>query len=331
MTTDPTTITSPVQSPIVPGPLPDTDPFSSQILQNALLNEVAQGKMSLQQTPGRTDGVQIIQAHLKALGYKVTHVDSIFGKETRLAVEEFQRHCGRTITGQVDKEVLKLLDAAAQTSPGAKQKINFHLAEYAITHNSISQNVLLFERTAIPIADENIANIQDLLRDLGYDINDQHGRYRGIFGPSTERAIKRFQDEAGLPVTGKIDTRTYKELLERKRLSSLPAGLEKKPGAVISGLCQQIRQTFPIIINAWRQFNGPTPVITSGNDGTHRLDSLHYSNRAIDLRGNNISDETLQFIAKEVKRQLGADYDVIAEIFPGNPSRDHLHIEYQPK
>jgi hypothetical protein len=74
----------------------------------------------------------------------------------------------------------------------------------------------------------------------------------------------------------------------------------------------------------------PQPVITSGNDGRHSRGSLHYDNRALDFRGNNITDAQGRALANEVRRMLGTGYDVIFETFPGNPANDHLHIEFDP-
>lgn len=74
----------------------------------------------------------------------------------------------------------------------------------------------------------------------------------------------------------------------------------------------------------------PQPVITSGNDSTHSRGSLHYSDRALDFRGNNISDAQGAAFAREVSQILGSDYDVLFETFPGNPANDHLHVEFDP-
>lgn len=74
----------------------------------------------------------------------------------------------------------------------------------------------------------------------------------------------------------------------------------------------------------------PQPVITSGNDGRHSRGSLHYADRGLDFRGNNISDAQGRALANEVRRLLGPGYDVIFETFPDNPANDHLHVEFDP-
>jgi hypothetical protein len=73
----------------------------------------------------------------------------------------------------------------------------------------------------------------------------------------------------------------------------------------------------------------PKPVITSGNDSSHKVGSLHFKNRAMDFRGNNISIAQGNAYAAEVLKLVGPDYDVIFEKF-ANASNNHLHVEFDP-
>ena len=57
--------------------------------------------------------------------------------------------------------------------------------------------------------------------------------------------------------------------------------------------------------------------ITSGNDGKHSDSSLHYQNRAIDIR---LPKDPTPFIVK-LNNVLGANYTILRE-------PDHIHIEY---
>lgn len=78
-----------------------------------------------------------------------------------------------------------------------------------------------------------------------------------------------------------------------------------------------------------RELKLPTPVITSGNDSRHRAGSMHYANRALDFRGNNISISQGQALRQGVTNRLGENYDVVFETF-SNATNNHLHIEYDP-
>ena len=115
-----------------------------------------------------------------------------------------------------------------------------------------------------------------------------------------------------------------------------PYGLQAvKSTANIGGLLPPIRHALRPISEAY-ETAGAEPVITSGNDSKHKTGSLHYSDLAIDIRGNHVSDGTLRNIAKNIRKKLGPDYDVIAE-FPKDedghrlPQMDHIHVEFQPK
>lgn len=108
------------------------------------------------------------------------------------------------------------------------------------------------------------------------------------------------------------------------------APLTVKSGANISSLRPEIRGILPLVVQVWQRHSAPTPVITSGNDSTHRSGSLHYSDLAVDLRGNNIDPSTAQAIRGDLQGALGPAYQVMYETFPDNPSNNHIHVEYDP-
>ena len=67
--------------------------------------------------------------------------------------------------------------------------------------------------------------------------------------------------------------------------------------------------------------------VTAANDGMHMATSLHYKNRAFDIRIKNIDGDEIdgaQTWVERMKLALGDDYDVILE-------RDHIHCELDPK
>jgi len=125
-----------------------------------------------------------------------------------------------------------------------------------------------------------------------------------------------------------------------------------KTGVDIGYVEQALRETYPSIVDAWKEFGGPRPVITAGDDGIHRgsrrpgtdcstiescratSDSLHYRvpTGAIDLRANNISDAAADAIARSLQRRLdaiGPGYFVQHERFP-DPVNDHIHVQFGP-
>lgn len=67
--------------------------------------------------------------------------------------------------------------------------------------------------------------------------------------------------------------------------------------------------------------------MTSGDDSTqHKAGSAHYDDRALDFRGNNISNELGEQWATKVQSRLGSAYAVGFERFPEDPARNHLHV-----
>jgi LysM repeat protein len=108
-------------------------------------------------------------------------------------------------------------------------------------------------------------------------------------------------------------------------------GIAIKSNAVrLTNLDANMTPVFAAVAQAARELGLPNPVITSGNDSTHMNGSLHYQNRALDFRGNNITLAQGQRLEDRVKELLGANFDVDFEIFPSRPSNNHLHVEFDP-
>jgi hypothetical protein len=74
---------------------------------------------------------------------------------------------------------------------------------------------------------------------------------------------------------------------------------------------------------------GKEMVITSVNDSVHKKNSLHYQNRAIDIRTKHLTPEEKKKLYAFLRNKLGGDYDVILE--SEGLDNEHIHIEYDPK
>lgn len=73
-------------------------------------------------------------------------------------------------------------------------------------------------------------------------------------------------------------------------------------------------------------------VITSVLDGTHMVNSLHYSGDAFDFRTRHLSMPEEARLAVLCRDALGPNYDVVVEPTPENPTvARHIHVEFQPK
>ena len=93
-----------------------------------------------------------------------------------------------------------------------------------------------------------------------------------------------------------------------------------KPGVRVLGLQPEILLA---IFVAERLYNEQAQalVVTSITDGQHKVGSMHYAGRAVDLR---LPTTPAARMIEQLAGRLGADYDVILEA-------DHIHVEYDPK
>lgn len=104
-------------------------------------------------------------------------------------------------------------------------------------------------------------------------------------------------------------------------------GMGVKAGARLGRMDGDLVPAMGVVADEARALGLPRPVVTSGNDSTqHASGSAHYDNRALDFRGNNISDQQGEQWAERVRERLGTNYAVDFERFPDSPARDHLHV-----
>lgn len=103
-------------------------------------------------------------------------------------------------------------------------------------------------------------------------------------------------------------------------------GFAVKPGAVVP-TTPEMRYAAQVIANVWQRY-GFTATLTSGLDGEHREDSLHYSGMATDWRTKNLPVDKKQKMIAEVADILGRGYQVLFE-YAGTPN-EHMHVEYDP-
>ncbi len=155
------------------------------------------------------DAIINLQTYLRALSFvddriERVPIDGIFDSETQKAVASFQRSRGIPETGIVNKqtwdaiyaEYAELISLTDRT-----QTINF------FPTSPPRYEALLGEEHAF------VSLIQFLLRELSV-IYDEFASLEitGVFDEATEKAVKDFQRISLLPVTGRVDLRTYNRL-----------------------------------------------------------------------------------------------------------------------
>lgn len=115
---------------------------------------------------------------------------------------------------------------------------------------------------------------------------------------------------------GNVDGRPYAREL----------GIGLKQGANIRSIEGDMIPAMAAVASEAQRLGLPKPIITSGNDSTHKPGSAHYDDRGLDFRGKNISVEQGRQWAEGVSDTLGKGYGVQFEVFPDEPNRNHLHV-----
>lgn len=128
------------------------------------------------------DAVKEVQLRLKALGLYNGAIGGNFGPGTEAAVKAFQKMKGLPQTGVVDATTLGKLRGGAAPTPAV----------------SIGRGA----------TGNGVKEVQLILTALGFYTSGVDGN----FGPVTERAVKAFQAQQGLPQTGVVDQPTLDKL-----------------------------------------------------------------------------------------------------------------------
>lgn len=97
-----------------------------------------------------------------------------------------------------------------------------------------------------------------------------------------------------------------------------------KPGVDLRGLKPQLAVAYTIICFVYYAHTGKWATITSGSDGKHGPNSLHYGGHALDIRTNTLRVEQVHPVFLDLKKALGDQFDTVLE-------DDHIHIEFDPK
>lgn len=102
-----------------------------------------------------------------------------------------------------------------------------------------------------------------------------------------------------------------------------------KGGVNISGLQPELVLAIVVAKDIWTKHSLDL-TLTSGNDGKHMVNSLHYRGMAYDFRTKDIPTEALKDLIynalQEVLEPLG--FDIVFESRGGD--QEHIHLEYDP-
>lgn len=135
--------------------------------------------------------VEAVQAALRDRGLYAGPVDGVPGPQTAAAIKAFEAASGRLQTGKATAPILAAIMASQPAEPVPDQAM---LTEPA-TVGSVA-------------ADERVAVVQGALSRAAYGQITPDG----VIGPQTRDAIRRFQADHGLPLTGTISDALMVEL-----------------------------------------------------------------------------------------------------------------------
>jgi N-acetylmuramoyl-L-alanine amidase len=153
-----------------------------------------------------------------------------FDDECDRAVRQFQQARGLTIDGIVGRETYVALDEA-------RWRLGDRVLSYTVSH---------------PFVGDDVVELQQRLLEMGFDCN----RVDGIFGSSTEAALREFQRNVGVPPDGTCGPQTLK-MLDRL----VPRAMGGRPDELRES--EQLRRAGPALA-------GKLVVIDPGHGGTDR-------------------------------------------------------------
>ena len=137
-------------------------------------------------------GVMAVQQRLKQTGAYGGPTDGVWGPESAAALEQFQRAHGQQVTGQLNQATVATL--------GLNPADLLAVAPAGVPTASAS--------AAEPLSRDAIRAVQSRLRQLGF----YSGRIDGIWGPSMQASLQRFQQGRGLQATGQLNPATVTAL-----------------------------------------------------------------------------------------------------------------------
>lgn len=133
------------------------------------------GPITSAPSPALMNDVAAAQQRLKDRGYYAGPVDGAMGPRTTAALRAYQRDHGLSVTGRLDSQTASAL-----------------VSEPSMTAASAA----------------DIRTAQRQLKDRGY----YAGPVDGVLGAATENALRAYQRDRGLTVTGRLDSPTVRSL-----------------------------------------------------------------------------------------------------------------------
>ena len=132
-------------------------------------------------------------------------IDGVFGSKTRDSLESFQREFSLPVTGTADETTWNALTAtffslaaagSEQIAEAAGPEYPGHVMKLGSAGNAVMQLQLWMNQVAVLYCAAEFVPVD------------------GVFGETTDQAVRLFQEGLGLPVTGVVDEETWQRIYE---------------------------------------------------------------------------------------------------------------------
>ncbi|EZP75154.1 NLP/P60 protein [Parageobacillus genomosp. 1] len=231
----------------------------------------------------RGNNVKVLQQNLKQLGYfKYPEITGYFGTITQDAVKRFQQANGLSATGVADARTVQLIEKA--------------LDQRSVKASAARDNVL-----KIGSRGKEVSELQENLKLLGYF---KYPEITGYYGTITADAVRQFQKQYQLPVTGTADSTTISKIDEaiKKKKQSNPSDTKGMIYLTIGSTGNEVKQ----VQTKLKQLGYFTYPKITGYYGTITADAVKAFQRDVNLKVTGIVDTATyeRLIGKAPARKL---------------------------
>jgi len=239
------TTTDVATSPVIEDLTPANRPLLAQPAQDtqSVLRRHLIQKMRDRQWP------KDAQRLLKKLGIYRGNIDGDAGRATIRAIRSFQSRMALPITGKIDKDLILVLNRLSGKT------IDLSFKNVKLPKAQAPLRILITRKKGR----ETSKIVQELLTSLAYDT----GGIDGQLGSKSKQAIRNFQADKGLPVTGTVSKHLLNALYQ--------ATGRKKPGE----WHLYVRQEFLDMFDAPVDLREPRKAV-----GTHLFTAMHFDKDA---------------------------------------------------
>ncbi len=156
--------------------------------------------------------ITAVQRELARLGIYTDAIDGLSGPRTRAAISTWQTAAGIKVTGEATPELLTALRKPVASAPPAAPAVPAVVKEAANTDQvaaAVARAEELEREQAALAQGKQLRKVQEALNLIGYGPLTVDGQT----SQSTSDAIRRFQLDNGLPVTGELNDKVVARLV----------------------------------------------------------------------------------------------------------------------